>query len=116
MKSVTEIRSLGDVRTNITTHARSAPRRKGAAYLEVYLLDRERARLETELTMLARRRGRIEPRLQEVRASLEHLVRKAQEEASAKSSPPASAPAEGPAAKARGCNAARVWTKLPIEY
>ena len=115
MKSATQIRSLGDVKTNISTHARSTPRRKGTAYLEVYLLERERQRLETELAVLSKRRGRIEPRLQEIRASVQNLVRKAQEEESGKSDPPASPPGEGAAARARGSKG-RDWTKMPIEY
>lgn len=115
MKSVTEIKSLGDMRTNITTHARSAPRRKGATYLEVYLLDRERQRLETELTALARHQSRIEPRLQEVRASLENLVRKAQEEESMRPGPAASSFEGKPTPKAPKARA-QEWTTIPVEY
>lgn len=115
MKSVTELKSLGDVRTNITTHARSAPRRKGTTYLEAYLLDREKQRLETELTALARRRSRIEPRLQAIRASVEALVRKAQAEESGKSGPPALPPGEPPTPKVRGSKG-RDWATMPIEY
>ena len=115
MKSVTEIKSLGDVRTHISTHARSAPRRKGATYLEVYLLDKERQRLETELTALSRHRSRIEPRLQEIRASLGNLVRKAQEEGSLKPGPAASPSEEKPRPKARGSHP-QEWTTIPVEY
>jgi hypothetical protein len=73
MISITQIKSLGDMRTTISTHARSAPRQQGSTYLEVYLLDKERQRLETELAMLAKRQRRVEARLGEIRPTIEKL-------------------------------------------
>jgi hypothetical protein len=74
MKSVTQLKSLGDIRTTVSTHARSVPRQKGSNYLEVYLLDKEKQRLEMELAMLDKRRHRIEERLREIRQAVDKLL------------------------------------------
>ncbi|MBI4289401.1 MAG: hypothetical protein HY671_13370 [Chloroflexi bacterium] len=74
MKSVTQMKSLGDMRTIISTHARSTPHETGSTYLEVYLLDKERQRLETEMSMLNKRQGRIQGRLDEISKAVEELV------------------------------------------
>lgn len=115
MKSVTEIRSLADMRTNITTHSRSAPRRKGTAYLEVYLLDRERQRLETELAMLSKRRARVEPRLVGIQAEVQRLVRRTQGEETARLDQPAPSTTQLPPAEPRGVKG-RGWIRMPVEY
>lgn len=73
MRSITQLKSLGDIRTTIGTHARSTPRQQGSTYLEVYLLDKERQRLEAELAMLAKRQRRVEARLGEIRPTIEKL-------------------------------------------
>lgn len=74
MRSVTELKSLGDLRTGISAHVRSAPRRKGTTFLEAYLLDTERQRLESELAALHRRQARLQARLGELRVGVEQLV------------------------------------------
>lgn len=74
MRSITQLKSLGDLRTTISTHARSTPRLKGSTYLEVYLLDKEKQRLEAELTYLGKRQGRIEGRMGEIRENRNKLV------------------------------------------
>jgi hypothetical protein len=66
MKRATELKTLGDIRTGISTHTRSVPRHKGSTYLDILSLGMEKLRLETGLGWLARRRGRQEQRLQEV--------------------------------------------------
>jgi len=40
VKSVTDLKNLRDIRTTLSTHGRSAPRKSGMTYLEVFLLDR----------------------------------------------------------------------------
>jgi len=66
MKRPPELKTLGDIRTIISTHTRSVPRHKGSTYLDILSLGMEKLRLETELGWQARRRGRLEHRLQEV--------------------------------------------------
>lgn len=80
MKSVTQLKSLGDIRTTLSTHARSVPRQKGSTYLEVYLLDKEKQRLEMEPAMLDKRRHRIEERLKETRLAVEKLLQTQKQE------------------------------------
>ena len=115
MKSVTQIKSLGDMRTTVSTHARSAPRQNGSTYLEIYLLDKERQRLETELAMVTKRQRRIEGRLAEIQGAIDKLVHKPQQEQSSPSGPPASAAVESPKPEGRPSHP-RKWRGMTIEY
>ena len=114
MRSITQIKSLADAKTGISTHARSAPRREGATYLDVFLLDKERQRLETELAMLAKRQHRIEVRLGELQDAMSRQVGKAQ--ASALATPrPTSAGAESRRPEA-GIVDSEKWRRLTVDY
>lgn len=77
MRNVSEIRSVEDMRTTTTGHIRSTPPRKDSTYLDVYLLSKEKQRLETELRMLVKRQTRIEGRLGELHEALDKLLEKA---------------------------------------
>lgn len=103
MRSITQIKSLGDMRTTISTHARSTPRQQGSTYLEVYLLDKERQRLETELAMLAKRQRRVEARLGEIRQAVERL------KAQATDGPPGAKAKPSPLSPGR-------WRSLAVGY
>lgn len=113
MKSVTQLKSLGDIRTTISTHARSTPRQQGSTYLEVYLLDKEKQRLETELAMLTKRQKRIERRLDEIGESMKWLMSKRDQEESRVE--PSGSPATG-ARRDRGAVASAAWKKMTVEY
>jgi len=117
MKSVTQIKSLGDIKTTITTHARSVPRQEGSTYLEVFLLDKERRRMEAELAMLRKRQGRIEVRLGEIREVVDHLLCKEQQEREALPAPSANA-SGGEAQGPPGNNAPKgqKWGRMTVEY
>ena len=52
MRGTTELRSLSDIRTTISQHGRAAPRQDGSTYLEIFLLDKEKQRLEIEASDL----------------------------------------------------------------
>lgn len=115
MKRATQIRSLGDVRTSVSTHARSTPRRKESTYLEVYLLGKEKERLETELGVLTKRQSRIAARVAEIRDVMLRLIARAQEpEPSGHSLPIADASANH-AVKGSGSDAQK-WRRMPVEY
>lgn len=114
MRSITQIKSLGDVRTTISTHARAAPPRKGSTHLEVYLLDKERERLETELAVLAKRQRRIEGRLRESQEAMEKLVATAHEEPPGPHAP-ASAARTDPTAEGGGSDP-RQWRRMTVDY
>ena len=117
MKSITQMKSLADMRTVISTHIRSTPRHKGTAYLEVLSRGMERMRLEAELEVLTRRRNRIEGRLEEIRVSMEDLVQEVQQK---QQGPPVSHPgatdAENGAREKNGSPDPRRWRSMPIEY
>lgn len=81
MRDSSQLKNLGDMRTTISTHVRSLPRREGEAYLEVYLLDKEKQRLEAEQAVLAKRQRHIERRAREISHAIEKIVGKAQEPA-----------------------------------
>lgn len=113
MRSATQIKSLGDVRTTISTHARAAPRREGSVHLEIYLLDKEKQRLQTEFAMLQKRQRRIETRLVELDQARARL--RVSSDVSTQSKPqPASAPAAGAALAAPGTQSQR--RSMPVEY
>ncbi|MBI3974693.1 MAG: hypothetical protein HY332_25740 [Chloroflexi bacterium] len=70
---MTTARGLGDLRTAISHRVRATPPLKGTTYLEMYLLDNERQRLEAELGRLNHRRDRIDERLGEIGDKLRGL-------------------------------------------
>jgi hypothetical protein len=73
MKSVTEAKGLCDLRTATSHHITSLPPLKGTAHLDLYLLDRERQRLERELSRIEMRRGRINSLLEDIKKKMERL-------------------------------------------
>ena len=75
MKDVTSAKGLSDLRTAITTRVHAKPPQKGTAHLDLYLLGKEKQRLEKELARLEQRQRRIQVHLAEIRqamATLEH--------------------------------------------
>jgi hypothetical protein len=73
MKSVTEAKGLCDLRTATSHHITSLPPLKGTAHLDLYLLDRERQRLERELSRIEMRRRRISNLLEDIKKKMESL-------------------------------------------
>lgn len=115
MRSVTQLKSLGDLRTTISTHARSTPRNKGSSYLEIYLLDTERQRLETELDMLAKRQRRIEGRLGEIQVAKEKMLSRGQQKVADDTGPLGSTAGENRTPESCNSNSGK-WRKMTIEY
>ncbi|MBI2958592.1 MAG: hypothetical protein HYY32_07100 [Chloroflexi bacterium] len=111
MKSVTQMKSLGDMRTTISTHARSTPHEKGSTYLEVYLLDKEKQRLETEMAMLEKREKRIQTRLNDIKEAMGGLLAKMNEEGAAPDGVEGGT-ISGGARSSRPAN----WKKMSIRY
>lgn len=79
MKSVTEAKGLCDLRTATSHHITSLPPLKGTAHLDLYLLDRERQRLEKELSRMEMRSRRINSLLQDIKKKMEGLNESAQQ-------------------------------------
>lgn len=80
MKDVTEVRSLSDIRTATSHHIAAKPPLKGTACLDLYLLDREKGRLEKELSRLQVRQKRVHERLGEIRKAMATLEKEAERE------------------------------------
>ena len=114
MKSVTETKSLGDIRTATSHHITAKPPLKGTAYLDLYLLDKEKQRLEQELALVQKRQGRINGRLAEIRKSMEKVKEAAQQEQAAQSS--LANPATGQQAASIQEHGGRQWKRLAVDY
>ncbi|MBI2936032.1 MAG: hypothetical protein HYY31_04410 [Chloroflexi bacterium] len=113
MISVTQLKSIGDIRTTISTHTRSTPRHKGSTYLDILSLGMEKQRLETELVWMDRRRGRIERRLGEIAESMEKLLNEAEQDNAATTS--ALVLDREPRANGSASNAGK-WRRMTIDY
>ena len=115
MKRVTELKTLGDIRTIISTHTRSVPRHKGSTYLDILSLGMEKLRLETELAWHARRQGRLEQRLQEAQETMGKRLLEMQQELPASAPPPTPPGGHNHVPRAPEENEAR-WRSMTIEY
>ena len=80
MRGVTDITGLRDIRSHRSISRRSIPRFQSSAYLELYMLGKERDLLEKELTLLEKRRKGIVKRLSDIQKEMERLERLAQSE------------------------------------
>lgn len=112
MRSVTQLKSLGDIRTTISTHARSTPRQRGSTYLQVYLLDMERQRLQTELLMLTKRQRRINARLAEIHEEMGRL----KQEAGSSSGLSLAAPVAGKGLAENNPSDGQRWREMTVGY
>lgn len=61
-----------------TSGRRSIPRVQTSAHLDLYMLEKERERLEKEAALLAKRNQGIQKRLREIRKQMEGLEQLAQ--------------------------------------
>jgi len=115
MKTVSELKTLGDIRTVVSTHTRSVPRHKGSTYLDILSLGMEKLRLETELAWHARRQGRLELRLQEIQETMGNRLMEMQRELPAAVVPPT--PANGQDHPFREVEAnGEGWRSMTIGY
>ena len=79
MRGVTDISGLRDIRSMHSTR-RSIPRFKNSAFLDLYMLQKEKERLEKEVALLAKRNQGIRKRLSDIQRQMEGLERSAQSE------------------------------------
>lgn len=113
MKDVTSAKGLGELRTATTHHIASKPPRKGTAYLDLYSISMERARLENELSRLEKRQRRLYERLGEIQRAMDKLNEAAQRERMDKSSLAKPAIGQQTAASEQP---GRQWKKIAFEY
>lgn len=82
MKVVTDISGLRDIRSMHSTGQRSIPRVQSSAYLDLYMLRKEKERLEKEESLLEKRKHGIQKRLKELQRQMEALEKSAQADGS----------------------------------
>ena len=115
MRDVTNAKGLGDLRTAITTRVHSKPPQKGTAHLDLYLLSKEKQRLEKELTRLEQRQRRIQEHLVEIRQAMGTLEQEAERERSP-DNPSAELGAGDKQQVPASQYSQRRWKKMTLDY
>lgn len=72
-RRVTELSGLRDIRTMHSSRKRSIPRVQSSAYLDLYMLRKEKNRLEKEVYILDKRKKTIQKRIDEINAEMDKL-------------------------------------------
>lgn len=72
-KSVSDMRSLRSIRSMHTTRQRSIPKSKSSAYLNLYMLRKEKERLEKEKGVAEKRIQGIDKRIAEIQKNMDEL-------------------------------------------
>lgn len=72
-RRITEVKSLREIRTMQSSKKRSIPRIQTSAYLDLYILRKEKDRLEKEIAVLDRRKKNIQKKLGDISAEMEKI-------------------------------------------
>jgi len=78
-RGVSDISGLRNVRSMHSTGKRSIPRVASSAYLDLYMLRKEKERLEKEDSILEKRKAGIQKRLEDVKKEMEVLEKASQQ-------------------------------------
>lgn len=73
VKGVTELSGLREIRTLHSAKKRSIPRVQSSTYLDLYMLKKEKDRLEKEIYVLDKRKKSMQKRLDEIDAEMKKL-------------------------------------------
>lgn len=73
VRGATELSGLREIRTMHSSKKRSIPRVQSSTYLDLYMLRKEKDRLEKEMCNLDKRRKSIQKRLDEINAEMDKL-------------------------------------------
>ncbi len=73
LRGVTELSGLREIRTMHSSKKRSIPRVQSSAYLDLYMLRKEKDRLEKEVYILDKRKKGMQKRLDEIDVEMERL-------------------------------------------
>ncbi len=79
MKSMSQLQTVSDIKGMHTIGARSIPKSMRSSYLELYVLDREKARLEKERFSLDKRKNSAQMRLDSIIQRMEKLKKEIEE-------------------------------------
>jgi len=115
MKDVTSAKGLGDLRTAIATRVHAKPPQKGTAHLDLYLLSKEKQRLEKELVRLERQQRRVQEHLAETVQEIAKLQQEAQLEDSSQEASTISVTRERQSAPPPDYSRRR-WKKMTLDY
>ena len=117
MKDVTNTKGLGQLRTATTTRLRSKQSQKGTAHLDLYLLSKDKQRLEQELANLKRQQDCKQKHLAEVRSVMEIIMTEAQLEDALAEGSTAPARRESQSRKVRHPECSeRQWETMTLDY
>lgn len=107
IRGVTDVSGLRDIRSLHTSGRRSIPRVQSSAYLDLYMLQKAKDRLEKEAALLIKRGQAIEKRLGEIQKQMESLQQSARVE------PPSDRRehSQGPNGSTK-----RKWKKFAVNY
>lgn len=73
MKGVSEISGLRSIKSMHSSGKRSIPRVQSSAYLDLYMMRKEKDRLEKEIYILDKRKKDIQKKLDEINKEMEKL-------------------------------------------
>jgi hypothetical protein len=73
VRGVTEIKGLSETRTLQGSKKRSMPRSQNATYLGIFILGKERDRLEKEMFIIDKRKMNMQRRLDEIAVEIKKL-------------------------------------------
>lgn len=73
MKGVSEISGLQSIKSMHSTGKRSIPRTQSSAYLDLYMLRKEKDRLEKEITILDKRKKGMQKKLDDINNEMDKL-------------------------------------------
>ena len=73
VRGATELSGLREIRTMHSSKKRSIPRVQSSAYLDLYMLRKEKDRLEKEVYILDKRKKGMQKRLNEIDVEMERL-------------------------------------------
>ena len=80
MKSMSQLQTVSDIKGMHSIGARSIPKAMRSSYLELYVLDRERSRLEKENFAVDKRRNNAQTRLDSIAQRMEKLKKEIDQE------------------------------------
>jgi len=73
VRGVTELSGLREIRTLHSAKKRSIPRVQSSTYLDLYMLGKEKDRLEKEMFILEKRKTSMQKRLDEIAVEMKKL-------------------------------------------
>ena len=110
VRGATEVSGLRDIRTMHSSKKRSIPRVQSSAYLDLYLLRKEKDRLEKEVYILDKRKNSIQKRIDEIELEMNKLQ---EAEVTGKASTNSSSSGHSLTQKD---GVKKRWKKMPLTY